>query len=107
MTIGSRAQSAASGFNQQFPGYIADVAIYNYPLSASQVQTLYQAGISLSSSGLTFTNLNGNATGLNWNYGVLQTATNIAGPFNDVTNVIPPYIIPLTNAQQYFRIRQN
>ncbi len=107
MTIGCRASTASSGFNQQFPGYIANVAIYKYPLTAAQVQTLYQSGISLSPSGLAFTNLNGNATGLNWNYGVLQTATNIAGPFNDATNVTPPYVIPFTNAQQFFRIRQN
>lgn len=107
MTIGARASSATSGFNQQFPGYIADVAAYNYALSASQIQALYQAGISLPPSGLTFTNLSGNGTALNWNYGVLQTATNVAGPYTDVTNVMPPYTIPLTNSQQYFRIREN
>ncbi|MGH7978295.1 MAG: LamG domain-containing protein, partial [Limisphaerales bacterium] len=106
MTIGARAQSAASGFNQQFPGYIADVAIYNYALTPAQVETLYQSGISLPSSGLIFTNLNGNAA-LMWNYGILQNATNISGPYNDLTNVLPPCIISLTNARQFFRIREN
>ena len=107
MTIGARASTPSAGFNQQFPGYIADVAVYNYALSASEVQTLYQAGVSLPPSGLTFTNINGGESGLNWNYGVLQTATNVAGPYMDMTNVTPPYFIPLTNSQQFFRIREN
>jgi O-glycosyl hydrolase len=107
MTIGSRATTSSSGFNQQFPGYIADVAIYNYPLSASQIQTLYDAGVFLPSSGLTFTNLTGNGAGLTWNYGILQTTTNIGGPFNDLTNVTPPYVVSFTNGQQFFRIREN
>ncbi|HEX3625938.1 MAG TPA: LamG-like jellyroll fold domain-containing protein [Verrucomicrobiae bacterium] len=107
MTIGARSSTPSAGFNQQFPGYIADVAIYNYPLSANQVQTLYLAGISLPSTGLSLTNLNGNAMGLTWIYGVLQTATNVAGPFSDITNVTPPYLAPFTNSQQYFRIREN
>jgi O-glycosyl hydrolase len=107
MTIGSRATTPSSGFNQQFPGYIADVVIYNYPLSASQIQTLYRAGVTLPPSGLIMTNLTGNAAGLTWNYGVLQTATNIAGPFNDLTNITPPYVVSFTNGQQFFRIREN
>ncbi|HEY1790497.1 MAG TPA: glycoside hydrolase [Verrucomicrobiae bacterium] len=107
MTIGARASTSTSGFNQQFPGYIADVAIYNYPLSASQVQALYQAGISLPSSGLNFTNLSGNEMGLTWNYGVLQMATNVTGPFDDLMNITPPYTVPFTNGQQFFRIREN
>ena len=107
MTIGARASTPSAGFNQQFPGYIADVAVYNYALSASQVQTLYQAGVSLPPSGLTFTSISGSARELNWNYGVLQSATNVAGPYLDMTNVTPPYVIPLTNSQEYFRIREN
>jgi hypothetical protein len=53
------------------------------------------------------TNLSGNAADLTWNYGVLQTATNIAGPFSDLTNIAPPYMVPFTNGQQFFRIREN
>ncbi|HXC37162.1 MAG TPA: LamG-like jellyroll fold domain-containing protein [Candidatus Acidoferrales bacterium] len=107
MTIGSRSSTPSAGFNQQFPGYIADVAIYNYALNSSQARTLHQAGISLPPSGLTFTNLSNYTTRLTWNYGVLQTATNIAGPFSDVTNSTPPYKVPFTQPQQFFRIREN
>ena len=107
MSIGARATTAASGFTQQFPGYIADVGVYNYALSASQIKTLYQAGVSLPPSGLTFTNVSGSGKSLSWNYGVLQTATNVAGPYMDMTNFTPPYVVPLTNSQQFFRIREN
>ncbi len=107
MTIGARASSATSGFNQQYPGYIADVAIYNYALNSNQIQALYQAGVSLPSVGLTLLNATGNAPQLNWNYGTLQSATNVTGPYMDVTNVTPPYSVPLTNGQQFFRIREN
>lgn len=107
MTIGSRASTSSAGFNQQFPGYIADVAIYNYPLSSSQVQTLYQDGISLPPSGLVFTNLTSFTKKVTWSYGVLQTATNVTGPFTDITNAIPPYKVPFIQWQQFFRIREN
>lgn len=107
MTIGSRASTPLTGFNQQFPGYIADVAIYNYALSASQIQGLYQDGISLPSSGLTFTDLTSPTKRVTWNYGVLQMATNIAGPFTDITNATAPYKVPFMQSQQFFRIREN
>jgi hypothetical protein len=60
--------------------HISDVRIYNFALGSSRVQTLYQAGVSLPPVGLAFTKINGSGTGLNWNYGVLQTATNVAEP---------------------------
>jgi hypothetical protein len=46
VTIGSRQSSATSVFNNNFVGYIEDVAIYNYALTASQVSNHYNvAGI--------------------------------------------------------------
>jgi O-glycosyl hydrolase len=107
MSIGARASTSTSGFNQQYPGFISDVAIYNYALSASEAQTLYQAGVSLPPSGLILTNLGSGGLELNWNYGTLQSATNVAGPYNDLTNVIQPYVMPVTNSQQFFRVREN
>ena len=107
MTIGSRSSAPANGFDQQFPGYISDVAIYNYALNPTQIQTLYSAGVSFPPVGLTFTGLGGNNAQLNWNYGVLQCATNVGGPYLDMTNAVQPYTIPLTNGQQFFRVREN
>lgn len=107
MSIGARSSKPSAGFDQQFPGYIADVAIYHDALSASQVQMLYLAGISLPPSGLSFTNLAGFTKKLTWNYGVLQMATNVDGPFIDITNATPPYKVPFIESQQFFRIREN
>ncbi len=46
MIIGSRQSSATTNNNDQFVGYINDVAVYNYALSASQVLSNYlSAGV--------------------------------------------------------------
>jgi hypothetical protein len=107
MTIGARATSATSGNNQQFFGWINDVAIFNYALNSNQVQTIYTAGISLPPVGLTITPMDGNQMKLNWSYGTLQNATNVNGPYSDATNAMQPYVIPTTNIQQFYRVKEN
>ncbi|HEX5218778.1 MAG TPA: LamG-like jellyroll fold domain-containing protein [Verrucomicrobiae bacterium] len=42
MTIGAR-QSGSGAYDHQFPGYMQDVAVYNYALSAGQILSHYQA----------------------------------------------------------------
>jgi fibronectin type 3 domain-containing protein len=42
---------------------------------------------------------------LNWPYGMLQSATNIIGPWNDVIGVIPPYTNTPNESQEYFRVQ--
>lgn len=44
---------------------------------------------------------------LNWSYGTLQSATNVAGPYNDVPGVSPPYPISAGNGQEFYRVREN
>ncbi len=44
---------------------------------------------------------------LNWDYGTLQTATNVTGPYTDVTGAVSPLTINATNTQQFYRIREN
>lgn len=56
---------------------------------------------------LTFTNAGINQTWLNWEYGTLQTATEVVGPYSDITDAVPPYQIPMTNAWQFYRIKEN
>ncbi len=108
MTIGARAQSATSGNNQQFLGWINDVALFNYALSSSQIQTIYQAGVTLLPVSLTLTNMDNSHLRCNWNYGTLQCATNVAGPYLDMTNMTQPCTITISNAQQlFFRVREN
>lgn len=50
----------------------------------------------------------GNNLALTWPTGwVLQSATNVAGPYNDVTGATSPYTINTTaQPQQFFRLRQ-
>jgi alpha-galactosidase len=56
---------------------------------------------------LTLANQGGNQAVVNWNYGTLQTATNVTGPYVDMTNVVQPYTIPFSNSQQFFRLKKN
>jgi hypothetical protein len=42
---------------------------------------------------------------LNWPFGTLQSATNLAGPWNNLTGVTPPYTNTPGQAQEFFRIR--
>lgn len=44
---------------------------------------------------------------LNWGYGTLQSATNVTGPYNDIPNVSSPYLMPQTNGQRFYRVREN
>jgi hypothetical protein len=44
---------------------------------------------------------------LNWGYGTLQSATNVIGPYNDIPNVSSPYLMPQTNGQRFYRVREN
>jgi len=95
------------GLGRQFAGQVCEVAFFTNALTLAQVQTIYNAGVSLPSAGLTITNRGGSQMELNWNYGTLQSATNSVGPYADMTNIVQPYAIPATNLQQFYRVREN
>jgi O-glycosyl hydrolase len=108
LAIGARAVNATSGYNKQFLGWIDDVALYNYALSSNQVQSIYQAGVSLPPVSLTLTNVDGSHLRCNWSYGTLQSATNAAGPYYDMPNLSQPYTVTISNGQQiFYRVREN
>jgi len=55
---------------------------------------------------LAMTNLPDGQTQLSWTYGgTLESATNLNGPLSTVTS-ISPYVVPLTNAQMFFKVVQ-
>lgn len=56
---------------------------------------------------LTWTNAGSGQMQLNWSSGTLQSATNVAGPYQDLTNTSQPFIVPTTNAWQFYRVREN
>ncbi len=51
-------------------------------------------------------NLGSGQAQLNWVYGVLQTATNVAGPYFDIPGAAAPYVIPASNSQAFYRLRE-
>jgi len=108
MSFGNGDTSSTGGgtFTAQLIGSVAEVALYNYPLAASQVAAHYRAGITLAPGELlNITNLGSAQFKLTWNYGTLQGATNVAGPYLDMPAAASPYLVPATNAQQYYRVR--
>jgi hypothetical protein len=56
-------------------------------------------------SSLTFQNLGAGQLLLNWNYGTLQSASTVGGPYSDLSNAAPPLTISATNGHQYYRLR--
>jgi len=49
----------------------------------------------------------GNSLVLEWGSGsVLQSATNVLGPWQDVSGATSPYTVSFTDPQRFFRIRQ-
>ena len=55
---------------------------------------------------LGMTNLGNGQLQLNWDYGMLQCSTNVAGPYDTLSNLTSPYIVPTTNAQMFYRIQE-
>jgi hypothetical protein len=110
VSIGARTSSqATNNFNLQFQGTIDDVAIYNFVLSSNQVAAHYNAGtfVVVTPGVLAITNLHNNQVQLLWNFGgTLQSATNVAGPYDSVSNAVSPYTVPTTNAHVFFRVKQ-
>lgn len=94
------------GINERyFAGAIAQAAFFTNALIAAQIQSLYQSAAAPAPPDFSNLNQSSNLLELNWTYGTLQTSTNVAGPYLDLTNGIAPLTIPMTNARQFFRLR--
>jgi hypothetical protein len=106
--LGGNAAYTLIGNNEQyFAGAIAQAAFFTNALTLPPVQAIYQAATILLPVTITLATPGNSQMQLNWSYGTLQSATNVTGPYNDITNTFPPFIIPITNAQQFFRVREN
>lgn len=96
------------GLNERFfGGAIAEAAFFTNALSAAQIESAYVAATAPSAPAFGALTQSGNQLDLNWTYGMLQTATNVSGPYQDLTNAAPPFVIRTTNAQQFFRLKGN
>lgn len=86
--------------NNNFNGYIDEVAVFNSTLSQTQILNLY--GAAMGRLPLTISPAPGNKLQLQWAGGPLLQATNLLGPWVTNTTATSPYIISATNAQMYF-----
>jgi hypothetical protein len=96
-----------TGVGRSFAGQICDVAFFTNALTAGQVEAIYLTASTLLPEMLTLTKAGAGQLQLNWNYGTLQTATNVTGPYLDITNASSPYVIVTTNSQQFYRVKAN
>ncbi|HEY1790913.1 MAG TPA: LamG-like jellyroll fold domain-containing protein [Verrucomicrobiae bacterium] len=126
MTIGARSSTQpyapGNSLDQQFPGYICDVAVYNYALSSNQVTAEYQAAqipppINPNPTNIVFSVMN-NQLKLSWPVDhlgwILQVQTNSlsvglgtnwvnVNGSSSVTNIVIP--INLTNGTEFYRLK--
>lgn len=104
--IGTYPLEAPLGDNN-FSGYIDEVAIFNSTLSSNQVYSLYESalGQDVVPPALTITPAGANSQ-VRWTSGVLLQATNILGPWTTNTAATSPYTINPASPQQFFRAKQ-
>jgi hypothetical protein len=81
---------------------LANAAVFNYALTADQVQDVYNA--SPLPVTLTITPSGKNVV-LTWPSGTLLQSTNLAGPWTPNTSATSPYTVPATNASQFFQVQ--
>jgi autotransporter-associated beta strand protein len=94
------------GANERyFAGAVAQAAFFTNALSLAQIQTIYQAAVAPPPLSLGIQSVSGTQMEINWNYGTLQSATNVSGPYTDLSGASQPYAVPATNSQSYFRVR--
>ena len=94
--------SGSTAITSQLMGYLADVRVYNYPLSPTQVQMLYNPSfVPTVTLGLQFTN---GSLKLSWPNGTLLEATSLAGPWT--TNGAPsPLTVTPTGPGKFYRVK--
>jgi hypothetical protein len=81
---------------RNFNGVIDEVAVFSQALSPSQIASLYEVGVNLTSrwDGATLT--------LNWTGGLLLQATNVTGPWTTNGNSSPLQVNPQTSGPRMF-----
>ena len=102
----SRQSGTAPVHDLQFVGTIDEVAIYNKALSAAQVLAHYQAGTNQYVA-LALTNALSGQFQLNWIWpaGTLQSATNVAGPYTNVTGAASPFAVTPDATNRFYRLK--
>ncbi|HEY4415516.1 MAG TPA: LamG-like jellyroll fold domain-containing protein [Verrucomicrobiae bacterium] len=117
-TIGDNGNSLYIGTREdgtsRLNGDLAELIIIGASISTNDLAALenylgtkYQLQIGPVSAPISITNLGNNQLQLNWTGGTLQAAATVAGPYVDISSAVAPYTVLTTNAQQFYRVREN
>lgn len=97
---------------ENYNGLLDDIRIYNVELSAAQVQSVYTSGALVDPAALqmelNFSSPPGPGSEIRWldAGGILQSSSQVNGPYEDVPDVSSPYLIVFpTSGQEFFRYR--
>jgi hypothetical protein len=103
ISIGSRQPDFRSTYTANFVGSIDEVAIYNYALSAAQVQNHYIAGTNPVVR--LYVQRSGPNAMLLWSPGSLQAAGTVNGVYTNVPGASSPYVISPAATRQFYRVK--
>jgi hypothetical protein len=92
--LGQRSDLAFNGFN----GGVDEVAIYNYPLSPTQIMSHY-----LGKAVLSYAQVNGKIV-LTWTAGNLLGSANVTGPYQLISGATSPYTVSPTNTHFFYAL---
>jgi hypothetical protein len=99
-TIGTDAYDATG---RTFNGLIDEVAVFNYALTLSQIQSLFANGNQLSQANVGMQKSGVNLT-LTWPQGTLLQSSNLAGPWSRASALASPLVVPPTNNSMFYRV---
>jgi hypothetical protein len=103
ISIGSRQPDFRSTYTANFVGSIDEVSIYNYALSATQVQNHYLAGTNPVAR--LYVQKSGPNVMLLWTPGTLQAAGTVNGTYTNVPGATSPYVISPAATRQFYRVK--
>jgi Concanavalin A-like lectin/glucanases superfamily/Immunoglobulin domain len=103
ISIGSRQPDYRSSYTANFVGSIDEVAIYNYALSAAQVQNHYISGTNPVVR--LYVQKSGPNVMLLWSPGTLQAAGTVNGVYTNVPGASSPYVVSPAATGQFYRVK--
>ena len=87
--------------------YIANAAVFNYALTAAQVQGLHNGQFVAGPPQTITVTRSGSNVVLNWQHGTLLQAPSVLGPWTANYSATPPYTVPASSGTEFFRLLVN
>ena len=104
VSIGSKRTGNDPAYDGTFDGEVSQVAVYSKPLDASTIFNHYAAAYGPVTLAIQQLPLGTNIT-LTWPAGLLQSATNLSGPYVTITNALSPFTTNSSGASRFFRVK--